>query len=329
LKESTPQETGTGRLKLNKRLTIIGICFLISAVFWLLIALSHDYSATLTFPVRYLNLPGKKVILNELPAKIKLTVKTTGFRILSYDFRKTKQPIEVDVMSKFDANEEFRGDGLTIPTRTFSTDFNKQIGNEMEILSFQPDSIVFLFSDKSSRKVPVKADLDLSFAAQYDTSSSPYTTPDSVVVSGPPSVLRNLKSVSTVRVSLKGLRSAVRKEAALVSNRLLNYSDQKVTVSIPVEKFTEGMVEITVHPLNVKQGFALKTFPEKVKVRYQVALSKYNSVNPSMFDAVVDAAALSAGEHPDKLTVNIQTSPGFIRSLILEPEKVDYIIRKQ
>ena len=41
--------------------------------------------------------------------------------------------------------------------------------------------------------------------------------------------------------------------------------------------------------MNVETGYSLKTFPDKITVRYQVALSKYNDVNAGQFDAVVDA----------------------------------------
>lgn len=322
-----PQDPAT-RLKFKKRMSVVLVCFSIAMVFWLLLALSHDYPTTLTFPVTYTDLPGKKVVMNELPEKITLFVKTSGFKILSYDFQKEKKAIEVDVGSKLTGTKDLIGDLLAIPTVTFSSDFNRQLGNEITLLSFQPDSIVFNFSDRVVRKLPVKLDLDLSLEKQYDTSGTIRIVPDSILVSGPPSVVEKLNFISTEKLKLKEVKSEVTRTVRLPANKFLSYSHAGVRVTIPVEKFTEGRTEILVHPVNVQQGYSLKTFPDKITVRYQVALSRYNEVNASQFDAVVDAGTLVSGGS-EKLQVQLMTSPVFIRSIFLEPDKVDYILRKQ
>src|SRR5437016_2834104 len=85
------------KLKFNNKLSAIIVCFFIAAIFWFLIALSRDFSAVFSFPIVYNNLPGQKVVVNDLPSNIIVNVKTTGFRILSYNFRKEKTPVQVDV----------------------------------------------------------------------------------------------------------------------------------------------------------------------------------------------------------------------------------------
>jgi hypothetical protein len=114
----------------------------------------------------------------------------------------------------------------------------------------------------------------------------------------------------------------------LIPNHLLSYSSAEVEFRLPVEKFTEGTEEIEIHPVNVAYGYSLKTFPDKVKVRYLVSISNYNKVDASMFDAIVQGG--EKGNRPgSKLEVSIITKPSFIRITRLEPEKVDYILRKQ
>ena len=81
---------------MNKQFYIIFICFIISTIFWLLLALSHDYPATLTLPVKYLNLPGKKVVINEMPSEISVQIKASGFKIISFGFQKDRPPVNVD-----------------------------------------------------------------------------------------------------------------------------------------------------------------------------------------------------------------------------------------
>ncbi len=317
----------SGGLKMNKQLYVILICFLISMAFWLLLALSHDYPASLSFPVEYKNLPGRKVLMNEMPKEISIQVKTTGFRLISYGFQKSNPVVEIDVASSL-RPPATGTDIIAIPTRTFLSDFAKELGKDVTITGFSPDSIVFNFSDIVTRSIPVILSLKASYEKQYDSTGSPKVYPPFIQVSGPPALISRLNSIQTESVKLENLKETVRRKVKLVENRLLTYSQNEVEFVLPVEKYTEGVSEIEVHPVNVRDGFSLKTFPDKIKVRYLVALSQYSKVDNSMFDAVVDGSELDV-KRPSKLGVSIITSPSFVRVTMLEPEKVDYILRKQ
>src|SRR5436190_22830777 len=86
---------------IDKRLYIVLVCFFISCIFWMLLALSHEYTTTIIFPVSYTNAPGKKVILNDLPTKIGLNLKTTGFKIISLGLNNKQNKLQIDIAEKF------------------------------------------------------------------------------------------------------------------------------------------------------------------------------------------------------------------------------------
>lgn len=322
-----PFSSGPGRQKMNKKISVILVCVSLSAVFWLLINLSHNYSASLSFPVVYRNLPNKKVVMNDLPSRINLTIKTSGFKIIAFNFRRKNEPVEVDVAQITTAFNNL-GDVLVVPTQSFLPDFNKQLGNDVNITAFQPDSIVFYFSEKIYRKIPVKLSLDVKLEKQYDTTGSPVIVPDSVLVSGPPSVISRITSISTERIYMSGVHETSRQKVKIVSNKLLSYDVEEVNVTIPVEKFTEGTLEVPVHAINVPAGYSLKTFPDKVKVRYLIPLSKYSTISASMFEVVVDASRLKESSS-QKLSVSLLNVPADTRDTWLDPEKVDFILHKQ
>ena len=87
-------------------------------------------------------------------------------------------------------------------------------------------------------------------------------------------------------------------------------------------------MEVPVHAVDIPAGYVLKTFPDKITVRYQVALSRYNAVTPESFNAVVDG--IKANDlKGSKMNVKLVKVPPFIKSVSIEPERVDYILRKQ
>lgn len=314
-------------IRMNKQFSVIFICFAISCVFWLLLALSHEYPYTLTLPVKYINLPGKKVVMNEIPSQISVKLKTSGFKIISFSFQKNHKAVEVDVASSH-LNKPLYSEILAISTQTFLDDFSRELGKDVSIIGFQPDSIILNFSDIITKRFPVILSLYISFEKQFDSTGSPEIIPREIDVSGPPSLIEKLKGIYTEKVKLENLKGNVKMNIKLLKNRLLTYNVDQIEFTIPVEKFTEGSANIDIHPVKVREGYSLKTFPDKVKVLYQVALSQYNNVENSMFDAIVDAGHIN-DKQTSKLEVKMKTSPSFIRITTLVPEKVDYILRKQ
>ncbi len=276
----------------------------------------------------YYNLPGQKVIVNDLPETITLNVKTSGFNILSYHFSKKKKPVEIDVDAKIGSSLSQSTDVLILPTNTFSGDFNGQLGNDISIVNFIPDSIVFNFSYKSVKRVPVKPDIHITFEKQYDSTGSFITEPDSVYVSGPGSLIGKINFITTEQVNLEKVKEQISKKVRLKADKLLSLSDTMVKLTLPVEKFTEENLEIPVTAIHVQTGYSLKTFPDKIIVRYQVALSKYNQVTPFLFEAVVDASK-SEEQKTNKMSVQLVKVPSFVRAASISPERVDYILRKQ
>lgn len=322
-----PQTGSSTRLRTNKRLSVVLACFGIATLFWLLIALSHEYPATVSFPVRYVNLPDRKVVMNELPDRVAITLRTSGFRILSYEFSSKRTPIEIDVASKL-GGKGSRPDALAIPTRIFQPDFTRQLGTQLALQSYEPDSIVFYFSDQQTVRLPVIVPLKLSLARQYDTTGSIILRPDSITVTGPPSLIRHLKGVSTAPVELTELKSSVARKVPLIENRLLTFSDSVVDLRIPVEELTEAKMSVPVRTINTPAGYILKTFPDRVELRFQVPLSQYREVQSADFDAVVDGSRL-LNDKPARLPVKILASPPSARAILIDPSNVDYILRKE
>ncbi|MEO8211289.1 MAG: YbbR-like domain-containing protein, partial [bacterium] len=286
---------------MNKQLYVILICFTISLSFWLLLALSHDYPTSISFPVKYINLPGKKVLMNEMPSEISIQVNTSGFKIMSFGFKKVQEPVEIDLATSLHMPPT--GPGIVaIPTRNFLSDFSNELGKDISIIGFSPDSIVFNFSDVISKNVPVVLSLKATYEKQYDSTGSPRIFPPMVEVFGPPQLIDSLYSITTEPIKLSNLKETVKMKAKLIENRLLSYNVKEVEFVLPVEKYTEGITDVEIHPVNVVEGYSLKTFPDKVKVRYLVALSQYNKVDNSTFDVVVDASGLG-NRNPSKLNV--------------------------
>ena len=120
--------------------------------FWLLIALSHDYAATITFPVRYINLPDRKVVMNELPERYRSRFEPVAFGFFRTNSGGKRSPIEIDVASKLGGKG-----GRMMPRRwqrvCFQPDFTRQLGTQVSLQAYEPDSDRVLFQRPANRAI--------------------------------------------------------------------------------------------------------------------------------------------------------------------------------
>jgi len=74
-------------LKNNKKLRVFLLFLFLSILFWSLIKLQKEYITDIEFELAYSDVPKNKLIQNRPETKVKLTLKTTGFKLLNYGFK--------------------------------------------------------------------------------------------------------------------------------------------------------------------------------------------------------------------------------------------------
>ena len=317
------------KLKLNRKLTAVFICILVAGAFWLLIALSNEYATRLVIPVAYENFPVSKVVMNRLPATFDVTVRATGFSILSYRFNRQRQVLAVDVSALLNDGGNGPPDGVvSVPSSAMSGELSRILGGNARLVSVLPDSISFAFGSRTTRKVPVKTSVTLHFEKQYDSLGTYSLMPHEVEISGPEALVRSIDSLETVPVNVDHVKSDVRLRLKVRKPAHVETAADEVAYFVPVEKFTEGAFEVPVRPTNVREEYVLKTFPARVQVRFVTPISKYTEARAEQFDVIVNAGEipLSAG---GKLRLMVVSQPPFARSVTVEPEKAEFILRKK
>lgn len=321
--------SGRGRLQLNRKLVTFIICVVIATGFWLLSALSKQYAGSILVPVRYTNPPKDKVISNQLVDTIEVEVRTSGFRLLAYEFSAIDEPVWID-MRKLSRS---RKDGYYyIATNQRLEDFSQQLAPGTIITRVAPDTIYFNFNKKVSKKVPVRLHpkSQIIFRDEYQLKDSIDIEPSIVVVSGAPSVIQKLEYINTEKIVLKDVDDDISRKLRLdpsINPNLIDLSDKTVRITMKVTRFTEGSIELPVEVINLPPDYSIRTFPDKVTVKYQVPLSEYENIKPQMFAAIADYGKIRK-EQGTKLKVELVKYPVNIKHVRVIPDKVEYIIRK-
>jgi hypothetical protein len=313
---------------LNRKLLIFLFFLLLSIVFWFLTALNKDYDTVISYPVRYIKLPRGKVIANEVPDQLNLDVQSRGFTLLRLNLQSRLSPLLFDVNS-FSINTIPEQESLTlfIITNQAIEEIQEQLPSEIKIVGVSPDTLFLQLSDKYTKLTPVKLNLELEYEKQFMQVSDLIIAPDSVSLSGPKSLIDTIFSVGTIPEKVTGLKKNTELVLDLKPINKIEFSDQKVVVNIPVEKFTEESIQIPLEVINMPDSLFLRTFPTSIEVTYRVGLSDYNKVSEHMFKAILDYSTIG-NSIGNKLTVELIKIPDYVQVTNFSPKNVEYIIEK-
>ncbi len=315
------------REKYQQKLLIFLFFLFLAFVFWFFRALNERYEAEIFYPVRYTKLPENKILINELPDKLKLRVEATGKKILMHKISLNIKSLRFNVES-FSLRESGSNSFYILTNQV--KDFISDDLEGIKILDIWPDTLSFHFTDVVTKKVKVKVvlpDFKNLLAKQYAINGHIFTLPDSIIVTGPGNILDTLSFVYTKPIILNTLSDSVVKSYSLEKIKQLDFNLYKVKVVIPVDKFTESIFSAPVVTLNVPDTLTLKTFPNIVRITYRVTLSKYDDIDATLFKPFVDFNDIGQ-TFSSKLKVGLVDTPKYVHAIKINPGSVEFLIEK-
>ena len=310
------------KLKLvqEKRLNVFVLFLFLSFLISLLVKLSNNYTQTLNFEFSPTGLKSNEVIISEVPKSINVTISGRGFELLKYYIE--KPVIEVDFSQLRKNNTQY--------VWSESEQLDKIINHfdsKIVVKSINPDTVFFPFDSQFIKKVPVMVIVNPTFAVGFDLIDDFRSSPDSITVTGPESMLKIINSVSTKKIELNEINSAVDFSVELnISPSLsqLNFSHQSVSVVANVGKFTEGMVNVPVTIVNVPEDLIINFFPKEISVVFYSSLEAYANINEADFIVECDFNLLTADNN--YLNPVLVKQPLDVKTAQLKITQLEFII---
>ncbi|SMO67607.1 YbbR-like protein [Solitalea koreensis] len=296
-------------------------CLLIAVFTWLIVALSQKYSYQINAKLEFVNIPQDRILNIDPVVEAKLKLEGTGWALLFSKLNLEKKLLKVDLKNLGNSN--------TLSLKKNIDAFNLQLMGRQKIISVNPEQISFDFSSRMVKKVPVRLQGILSYQKQYHLSSPILLFPDSVVVNGPIDQVEKINEWKTVSLNLSEMDDSVMSKVKLMPsvNPSVRPIPDIISVSIPVERFTEGNIELLLTMINNQEKFEVNLLPPKIKVKYFCPVSRFHEVQPDMFEVIVDLNEWKK-QGREKLMVKMLRSPDFIRIVSIYPTSIDFIVNK-
>lgn len=305
----------------RKRITVVITCLLIAILGWLLLALNNQYTYSVKTIMLYKNFPQNRAFHPLQSDTVDLLVKGSGWELIFEKFRIKPESVDID-LAKLN-----RQDFLVFSNQL--PEINKMINSTQKVVGADPDTLYFNFTKSYLRKIPIRLQRELNYKNQFGQSADIELKPAYVNIRGPLEILDSLKFWVTDTLKLDNIDKKTVLTVKLKNNAVKNVMVFPTTtqVTIPVEEFTEKIIEVPIKVYNNNAFHDVNIYPRKAFITLKVPFSKYHKIDADRIVASVDLNDWKYKKHR-QLTVKVLKVPDFCELVNIDPIKVDFLIEK-
>ena len=287
--------------------------------FWLLQSLQQEYEITLTFPIKYKELPADIAFDEVMPQQLVAKVKDKGSVLLNYTIGRTLLPIEVKLES-----EEKQGT-LLFSKKQIENDIQKQLLSTTALIEFEPQQINATYSQRKHKALPVKFDGDIQFVAGFQLAGEIQIKPSTMDAYASAAALDTLQEVLTSFMEVKKGNKTVQRTVTLRPIAGVNLVPTTVTVILPIEEYTEKSLTLPIICKGVPHHYKVRLFPSEVTVTCSVPLSRFTALSESQFEIAIDYDELEQSASGTCL-VHLTRKPEWVHTPTLLPTQVEFLL---
>jgi len=311
----------------RKKIINFLIFFFISFCLWFILALNKNYVDSVKIKIRYYNIPENIVIVSNLPDYLNVKISAAGIKILAYQLNIKKAVLNINLNNLFQKQE----DSLTISEDKLLY-FAKDALNDVNVFSIKPNEIVIKYSSlkmKFLKIVPLFEDLNSSFEPQYGLSGNIIVVPEKIEVYGPSNIIDTLNYIYTDIIKLKNLKDTaiIKVRLQIIKDIKISNIEENVKVIIPVDRIIETKVIKDIKIINLPENYNLQLFPSYVIISFKIPMCLYKGGDNIMLQPYVDFNELNNDK--EYLNVYLKDTIPFSKEILVNPDKVEFIIRKK
>lgn len=304
------------QLKPSRKAVVFVICLLLATGSWFANTLTGSFETTYSIPLSYQNQPFSTRLDGDLPKQVVFHYQGSGWELLGLSMKRFPDSIKVDL------GESTNKQNGKIFVRSVS--LVNQLPQDPLPYKIEPEVIAPGLITETSKKIPIRLVYDIQYRKRFGSVTKPQTIPDSILISGPPQLLRKIDSVFTHKFSRTDVFADLNSEVEIASKlpKEILISHQTIEVRLDVSEFTEQSVIIPVEMVG-ELSEPIKLIPSKVKVTFQYPMDLPGPLDPSLFKAVVDANQL---KNDVPLEVMVTDFPPGVQGIRLDPPRLEYLL---
>ncbi len=270
------------------------VAFILAIFIWFFVVTENEYETVVDVPILPVNISPSKVVLNELPSTAKVKIRGTGKDLIALGVGRSGR-IELD-LSDADKSKTF-----LLKPQAVSLSRASDAVHSTEIL--MPDSVTVLLDSFYGKKVPIRPNVKVLAAPGFTAVGDLVLKPDSVLISGPRSLVTPVTEIPTVTAQFTDLTFDLKDVLTLKKPNTVNEKvDIAVTqteVSVDIQQLIELSISgIPVQVKNVPRNLTVHVIPSTMSLILEgggdllAALDRHDISAYIDYDRVKDAPGL-------------------------------------
>ncbi len=264
---------------------VVIISLIGATTFWFFNALNKSYDATINYPVEFTFSRDSNVVMQPLPASIRINVSSGGWNLLRKTFWFNVPPVEIPLDQPAQTKYIDRGKLFPLIVNHMS---------ELKVNHIVSDSLFLAIETKKTKNVLLKLDsTKIPLSSSHRITSPISISPDSIKLIGPSSFIDSLQSEYSLVLNMENIDDPVNQNILVnLPNNLIVSEPLEINVSFNVEQFLNEQVTVPVELAGFPKDSSKYLETGEVTVNYLVADSKNRSFDPSEFVVLVDLATI-------------------------------------
>lgn len=298
----------------NRESVVFMFLLIMSAAFWVSMALSESYERDIRIPVVLKNVPENVILLDNETDTVTVSIRANGSAFLYKTFEE-KDTIALDFA------QYKQDDRVVVSNNELQKLLRQKFDDYVQVLSIKHDGILFRFNYGEHKRVPVR--FEGRIGSKADKEITLY--PDSVTIYAQSDLLKKLKEVRTVRDSIDSRNDSV-KYFSIAKINGAKCKPDKVKVGVKTLIFVENTIEVPVECINEPVNKKLVLFPSRVSVTYVVDIRKHNLIEKDLFRVEADYSEV-ADMTAQTCSIKLVNKPSFVKQAKLSINESKYLIK--
>lgn len=294
----------------------------LATIFWVLTKFSREFTSTMHAKIIYENIPETAALAENNTEEITFDLTANGFEILFYKF---KQPtISVQVGQYYSNEKNGFVLGKTELVRLVSSKFNRNLA----IKNISVDELDVNLDPIILKRVKVVPKTDIKYKVGFKAVDSFKVIPDSVTISGPSEILKDVQTIGTDLISFEDVEKNISESVKVVSENkeIASIKPNTVKVQLEVAEFSQGKFILPVEVINLPPNMEIKLVPKTVTVTFDVSVNDFTTILKENFRLVCDYTERNKEEN--FMLPFFEKSPENVHNVMVDPKKVDFLIFK-
>lgn len=257
---SFTQSTGN-----KENIIVYSVSVILAFGLWLMVNLNRDYTYNIEIPIENPVLPAGYALIKKPLSSTLATVRGEGWGLITL---KDNPPVIRFALQEKSGNQ--------------SINLLENIRNEMvahpnvELVKVEPSLYTITLEERITKSIPVNNNVVVTFQPQHHFVSEPTISPDSIMISGAVSVLKNIEIWNTEPLTLSVVKDDIDIALSLESaGDLIDLDRNVVRFRANVSEYTEGEIRVFVRTESAPKNVEIRYNPSVITIKYDVPIDEY------------------------------------------------------